>query len=76
MAESFMKTLKAEEVDASIYRDLGHAKAEIGQFIEEVYNRTRLHSALDYLSPMEFEIDQASGRPSGRPETPTATSCH
>jgi len=76
MAESFMKTLKAEEIDASVYRDLGHAKAEIGQFIEEVYNRTRLHSALDYLSPMEFEIDQTSGRPSGRPETLTATRCH
>jgi putative transposase len=68
MAESFMKTLKAEEVDASLYRDLDHARTEIGEFIELVYNRTRLHSALDYLSPMEFEIDQASGRPSGRPD--------
>jgi putative transposase len=68
MAESFMKTLKAEEVDASVYRNLDHARAQIGQFIELAYNRTRLHSALDYLSPMEFEIDQASGRPSGRPD--------
>ncbi len=42
MAESFMKTLKTEEVDASAYRDLDHAKAEIGRFIEEVYNSTRL----------------------------------
>jgi len=54
-AESFMKTLKTEEVDGSAYRDLHHARACIGAFIEQVYNRTRLHSALDYLSPMEFE---------------------
>ncbi len=54
-AESFMKTLKTEEVDASAYRDLAHARASIGVFIEKVYNRTRLRSALDYLSPTEFE---------------------
>jgi putative transposase len=58
MAESFMKTLKHEEVDASAYRDLAHARAAIGQFIEDVYNRQRLHSALDYLSPVEFEFNQ------------------
>jgi transposase InsO family protein len=55
MAESFMKTLKAEEVDAAAYRDLNDARDRIGQFIEAVYNRQRLHSALDYLSPDEFE---------------------
>ena len=55
MAESFMKTLKAEEVDAADYRDLDDAKHRIGQFIEEVYNRQRLHSALRYQSPIEFE---------------------
>ena len=55
MAESFMKTLKAEEVDGRVYRDLDHARADIGAFIEAVYNRQRLHSALDYLSPEEFE---------------------
>ena len=58
MAESFMKTLKAEEVDASLYRDLSDARAQIGSFIETVYNRQRLHSALDYLSPEEFEAQQ------------------
>jgi len=58
MAESFMKTLKHEEVDASAYRDLAHARAAIGEFIETVYNRQRLHSALAYLSPVEFESNQ------------------
>jgi len=55
MAESFMKTLKQEEVDGSAYRDLAEASAAIGRFIEEVYNRQRLHSALAYRSPAEFE---------------------
>jgi len=54
-AESFMKTLKVEEVDASAYRDLADARRQIGAFIEQVYNRQRLHSALDYLSPEEYE---------------------
>ena len=54
-AESFMKTLKTEEVDGSAYRDLTHARTCLGAFIEDVYNGTRLHSALDYLSPVEFE---------------------
>jgi putative transposase len=54
-AESFMKTLKAEEVDGQTYRNLAHAKSSIGTFIEEIYNRERLHSSLKYLSPEEFE---------------------
>jgi putative transposase len=55
MAESFMKTLKHEEVDAGVYRDLDDATNSIGRFIEAIYNTDRLHSALDYLSPVEFE---------------------
>ena len=55
MAESFMKTLKQEEVDGAHYRDLGHAMTAIGTFIETVYNRQRLHSALAYRSPEEYE---------------------
>ena len=57
-AESFMKTLKTEEVDARTYRDLAHARAEIGAFIETTYNRQRLHSALGYRSPEEYEAHQ------------------
>jgi putative transposase len=54
-AESFMKTLKQEEVDGSAYRDAADARAQIGSFIEAVYNRQRLHSALDYRPPAEYE---------------------
>jgi len=56
MAESFMKTLKAEEVNGTTYRNIDHARSAIGEFLEEIYNRHRLHSALLYLSPMEFEL--------------------
>ena len=54
-AESFMKTLKQEEVDGSAYRNAADARAKIGGFIEEVYNRQRLHSALDNRPPVEYE---------------------
>ena len=54
-AESFMKTLKQEEVDGRDYRDIDEARRDIGGFIEQVYNRQRLHSALNYRPPVEFE---------------------
>jgi len=54
-AESFMKTLKYEEVHRTEYRDFEDARRRIGKFIESVYNRDRLHSALGYRSPVEFE---------------------
>ena len=50
-----MKTLKQEEVDASAYRDQDHARQAISAFLETVYNRQRLHSALDYRTPAEYE---------------------
>ena len=54
-AESFMKTLKSEEVYRNEYRDFHEAHAGIGEFLERVYNQKRLHSALGYLPPAEFE---------------------
>ena len=53
--ESFMKTLKYEEVYRTEYRDLADAAALIGEFLERVYNQRRLHSALGYLSPADYE---------------------
>ena len=53
--ESFMKTLKQEEIYLNQYRDLEHLQINVGDFIEQYYNRRRLHSSLDYQSPEEFE---------------------
>jgi len=74
MAESFMKTLKHEQVNGTAYRDLAHARAEIGSFIEQVYNRQRLHSALAYLSPDEYE-EKAPRAAAQQPLAATANSC-
>ena len=60
-AESFMKTLKSEEIYLQPYRDQEEARASIQRFIEEVYNRKRLHSALGYQSPEEFEAGAGPG---------------
>ncbi len=53
--ESFMKTLKREEIYAGEYRDLDHLRKNIAVFIDSYYNRVRLHSALGYRPPEEFE---------------------
>jgi transposase InsO family protein len=57
--ESFMKTLKYEEVLRNEYRDLPEARASIVEFLEKVYNQKRLHSALGYMPPVEFEAQLA-----------------
>jgi len=54
-AESFIKTLKTEQVDGTLYRDRHEAARCIGTFIEQIYNRQRLHSSLGYRPPAEFE---------------------
>jgi transposase InsO family protein len=67
-AESFMKTLKQEEINGNSYRNLRQARTAIGAFIETVYNRQRLHSALAYRSPDEYEA--ALGRVAGVTSSP------
>jgi transposase InsO family protein len=66
IAESFMKTLKYEQVYREDYEDLRQARASIQRFLEQVYNEKRLHSALGYLPPAEFERAlSANEKPNG-----------
>jgi putative transposase len=82
-AERFMRTLKEEEVYGRDYQDLEDARSRIGEFLEQAYNRQRLHSALRYLTPEEFEqeseargsdgADGSGGKPkAGLPPLPQA----
>jgi transposase InsO family protein len=64
--ESFIKTLKQEEIYTRQYRDRADLEAHIGEFIERYYNRRRLHSALDYRSPEQFERSLL-GQPASAP---------
>ena len=61
-AESFMKTLKTEEINGRAFIDLKDARRRIDCFIAEVYNKERLHSALGYQSPLEFETAFAQNK--------------
>jgi putative transposase len=63
--ESWMKTLKYEEVFWQEYRDLGEARSCLGRFIDKVYNQQRLHSALGYRPPAEFEQALLAQKPAG-----------
>jgi transposase InsO family protein len=54
-AERLMRTIKEEEVDLSEYTDFADVYRQIGRFLEDVYNTKRIHSALGYLTPVEFE---------------------
>ena len=57
---AFIKALKQEEIDGRAYRDAAEARSLIGTFIEQIYNRQRLHSALAYRPPAEFEANLPS----------------
>lgn len=54
-AERLMRTIKEEEVDLSEYEDLADARRQLGRFLDDVYNTKRIHSALGYLTPAEFQ---------------------
>jgi transposase InsO family protein len=57
--ESFIKTLKREEINARRYASLDQLRQNVEEFIEQIYNKVRLHSALNYRSPVDFEQAQA-----------------
>jgi transposase InsO family protein len=69
-AERVMRTIKEEEVDLSEYRDFAEARAQIGRFLDDVYNVKRIHSSLGYLTPREFE---EQWRSSGGADTTAVT---
>ena len=74
-AESFMSTLKREEVDGRAYHDATDARRPMRTFIEEVYNRQRLHSAQRYLAPADFEATVVA-RPEGHAVNDAQGDCH
>ena len=61
-AERLMRTIKEEEVDLSEYQDFGDAHRQRGRFLDDVYNRKRIHSSLGYLTPAEFERQWLAGQ--------------
>lgn len=61
-AERLMRTIKEEEVDLTEYEDFADAYAHLGQFLDDVYQRKRIHSALGYLTPAEFEAAWQTGQ--------------
>jgi len=73
--ESFIKTLKQEEIYTRQYRDRADLEAHIGDFIERYYNRRRLHSALNYRSPEAFE-QSLPGQPAAVPVASMSFSRH
>lgn len=65
-AERLMRTIKEEEVNLSEYRDFYDARCRIGAFLDDVYQHKRIHSALGYLTPAEYEAQWRARNPSSR----------
>ena len=63
IAERFIRTLKEEHVDYSDYDDFDDAQHQLGHWLMDVYNTQRIHSALDYLTPAEFEVQALAQNP-------------
>ncbi len=61
-AERLIRTVKEEAVALMEYHDFGDAQRQLGRFLDEVYGKKRIHSALDYLTPTEFEADWQAGQ--------------
>jgi putative transposase len=74
--ESFMKTLKQEEIYCHQYADFSELSAHLEEFIDTYYNRQRLHSALGYRTPEEFEQDVATAPAVGSPDAATLKFFH
>jgi putative transposase len=70
-AERLMRTIKEEEVDLSEYEDFSDALRGLGRFLDDVYNRKRIHSSLGYLTPAEFE-QQWISMPRSKPSVATS----
>jgi len=68
-AERLMRTIKEEEVALTEYRDFADAQRQLGRFLNDVYNRKRIHSSLAYLTPEEFEQQWRAGQ-AGQPPVP------
>jgi transposase InsO family protein len=71
--ESFLKTLKREEIHASAYREFEDLHRGLQEFIDHYYNRSRLHSALGYRSPEGFENEVTQVKPESIPRGPIMT---
>jgi putative transposase len=69
-AERLMRTIKEEEVDLSEYHDYADARRQLGRFLDDVYNRKRIHSSLGYLTPEEFEQQWLTRPRAARPAGP------
>jgi transposase InsO family protein len=61
-AERLMRTIREEEIDLSEYRGFADAYGQLGRFLDDVYNRKRIHSSLGYLTPAEFEQQWLQGQ--------------